>query len=475
MEKLIKPIRVTKYFKLGLLAVMLCFCTQVYVFGKDKQTKPNIVIILADDLGYGDVGFHGSDIKTPNIDRLAKEGVQMEQFYACPMCTPTRAGLMTGRYPIRFGLMRAVIPPQREFGMPPEEFTIAEMLAKAGYKHRGIVGKWHLGHRQKKWLPANQGFTFYEGCHNGAVDYFTQDREGERDWQELSKPSKKEGHTTDLIGNASIEFVNSVPLDEPFFLYVPFTAPHTPFQAKPEDIAKYPKREGNKQIYAAMVDCMDQNIGKIINTIKKRGQLDNTFVLFFSDNGGVKNVADNLPHRGSKLTVYQGGINVVAAAHWPAGNIAGGKTVNERMGYIDVLPTLMEIVAYKGELKNEIDGINVLDAMKGEQLDERPWFTYLDQNSRKVEELTMNTEKWKLVWRRNAPDNNKTSETSELFRIASDKTETSNVSETNPNVVKSLKSEINKFYNLKSVYQIPRYSDKTKLSGPVIPYWHPEN
>jgi arylsulfatase B len=437
--------------------------------------KPNIIIILADDLGYADVGFHGSDIKTPNIDRLATEGVQLEKFYACPMCSPTRAGLMSGRYPIRFGMMRAVVPPQREFGMTPEEFTIAEMFAEAGYKHRGIVGKWHLGHRQKKWLPTNQGFTFYEGCLNGAVDYFTQMREGERDWHENETPSNKEGYSTDLIGEASVDFINSIPKDEPFFLYIPFTAPHSPFQAKPEDIAKYPQREGKKQIYAAMVDCMDQNIGHIIESIEKRGQLENTFILFFSDNGGVKKVADNGEKRGSKLTVYEGGINVVAAAHWPAGNISGGEVISERMGYIDVLPTLMNIADCDVDLKNELDGINVLSGMQGKTLDDRKWFTYLDQNQDKIERFALNTDQWKLVWNRNAPDNKTPSEQIELYRIEKDKTEWIEISDKYKDVVQLLQAEIEKLYTFKLQNQNPRYYEKTVLSGPILPDWQAIN
>jgi arylsulfatase B len=437
--------------------------------------KPNIIIILADDLGYADVGFHGSDIKTPNIDRLATEGVQLEKFYACPMCSPTRAGLMSGRYPIRFGMMRAVVPPQREYGMTPEEFTIAEMFAEAGYKHRGIVGKWHLGHRQKKWLPTNQGFTFYEGCLNGAVDYFTQMREGERDWHENETPSNKEGYSTDLIGEASVDFINSIPKDEPFFLYIPFTAPHSPFQAKPEDIAKYPQREGKKQIYAAMVDCMDQNIGHIIESIEKRGQLENTFILFFSDNGGVKKVADNGEKRGSKLTVYEGGINVVAAAHWPAGNISGGEVVSERMGYIDVLPTLMNIADCDVDLKNELDGINVLSGMQGKTLDDRKWFTYLDQNQDKIERFALNTDQWKLVWNRNAPDNKTPSEQIELYRIEKDKTESIEISDKYKDVVQLLQAEIEKLYTFKLQNQNPRYYEKTVLSGPILPDWQAIN
>lgn len=439
-----------------------------------KSEMPNIILILADDLGYGDVGFHGSDIRTPNLDRLAQEGVELDQFYVCPMSSPTRAGLLTGRYPIRFGLMRSVIPPYREFGLPPEEFTVAEMLGEAGYKHRGIAGKWHLGHRQRKWLPTNQGFTFFEGCHNGAVDYFTRDRDGETDWHQNETPLSREGYTTDLIGNAAINFIREVPKNEPFFLYVSFTAPHAPYQAKPEDIAKYPNREGQKKIYAAMIDCMDQNIGRIINCVEKRGQLEDTFILFCSDNGGVKNVADNRPLRGSKLTVYQGGINVVAVAYWQGGGISGGRKVSQRMGYIDIFPTLMGIANYKRNLINEIDGLDVLKAMQGkEKPSDRKWFSYLDQDDKKIEHLAVNTNQWKLIWRRNAPDNKINSEKVELFGIDEDPSETTNLAEREPEVVSSLKREIDKFYRLKAIDQIPRYSEKSVLSGPVIPNWQP--
>lgn len=445
----------------------------ISIKANDNRQKPNIIIILADDLGNADVGFHGSDIKTPTIDWLASEGIRLEQFYACPMCSPTRAGLMTGRYPIRFGVMRSVIPPQREYGMPSEEFTIAEMLAKSGYKHRGIIGKWHLGHRQKKWLPTNQGFTFYEGCLNGAIDYFTQVREDQRDWHYNEIPSEKNGYTTDLVGDASVEFIKAVPKNEPFFLYVPFTAPHAPFQAKPEDIAKYPQRSGNKQIYAAMIDCLDQNIKKIVSCIEERNQLENTFILFFSDNGGVPEVASNGKLRGWKLTPYQGGINVVAAVYWPAGYISGGKIINERMGYIDVFPTLMEIAGYKGQPVNLLDGTSILKALKGEKLENRNWFTYFYQNNEKIEQLALNTNQWKLVWQRNAPDNEIPFEKIELFRIDSDKEEAVNISEKNKEIVNLLKAETEKIYQLKLPGQIPRFNEKTNLSGHVIPNWQP--
>jgi len=364
-----------------------------------KTVKPNIVIILADDLGYADVGFHGSDIHTPNLDKLAQEGVRLENFHSCPMCSPTRAGLMTGRYPIRFGMMRAVVPPQRNYGLDPNEQILPEMLAEAGYKYRGIFGKWHLGHLQTKWHPINQGFTDFVGCYNGAADYFTRKREGEIDWHHNSETLKTEGYTTDLITDAAINFIQKVPRDEPYFLYVPFTAPHSPFQAKEKDIDKYMHRKDKKKrIYAAMVDCMDQGIGKILKSIDKRGDRENTFILFFSDNGGVKNVGSNSPMVGHKLTVYEGGIRVVAVGHYPNGNISGGIIVNELMGYIDVFPTLKALARDKKPNNHQLDGINVLEALNGSQtLPKRPWFTYLDQNPNQMQWVAVNLENKKLI------------------------------------------------------------------------------
>src|SRR5690606_4555521 len=148
-----------------------------------EASRPNILIMLADDLGYADVGFNGGrTIATPNLDRLAATGVNLTDFRACPMCSPTRAGLMTGRWPLRFGLMRAVIPPWSAFGMPPEEQTMAELLEPAGYRPRGIAGKWHLGHSRREFLPLAQGFTSFYGHYNGAIDYFTHVRHDELDW-----------------------------------------------------------------------------------------------------------------------------------------------------------------------------------------------------------------------------------------------------------------------------------------------------
>jgi len=445
-----------------LILGILIFGAKFMAFAQEKvkSKKPNILILLADDLGFGDVGFNGSDIKTPNIDRIASEGVRLDQFYSCPMCSPTRAGLMTGRYPLRFGLMRSVIPPKRDFGISPNEETIADIMAKAGYNYRGIIGKWHLGYLQKEWLPINRGFTYFQGCYNGAVDYFTRERNGAIDWHINNESSDKKGYTTDLIGEAAVEYIKSVPKEEPFFLYVPFTAPHAPYQAKPEDEAKYPNRNGLKKTYAGMIDCLDQNIGKILASLKERGQLDNTFVLFFSDNGGVAKVASNGEQKGWKLTPYQGGIHVVAAARWPEAGISGGKVIESRMGYIDVFPTLMAVANYKGEPKNKLDGINVLDGIKGAKLQDRTWFTYMDQNPEKIEDLAINTDQWKLVVKRGAPDSENISATNQLYEIATDPNEKTDLSVQKPDIVQKLLKELNIYYSYKAAIQVQRYADK---------------
>ncbi len=447
--------------------------------------KPNVIIFLADDLGYGDVGFHGSDIQTPNIDRLAREGSQLEAFYSCPVCTPTRAGLMTGRYPIRYGLMRAVIPPQRDYGLDLDEETMADVFAKAGYKHRGIFGKWHLGHRQQKWSPTKRGFTDFIGHYNGAIDYFTHERNGERDWHLNDKPFRSEGYSTDLIGESAVAFINGVPKSEPYFLYIPFNAPHSPLQAKESDLAKYPHRANRSRTHAAMVDSLDQAMGKILEAAEQRGDLDDTFVLFFSDNGGVNNISSNGELKGGKTSVYQGGIRVAAAAMWKNGGIVGGKRIRERMGYIDILPTIRNMIGITIPPKKPLDGIDVLDAMRGKaKLKDRLWFSYIDQAPDQIERLAVNTDFWKLIIHRSAADAKERIEpTLELYEIGNDPYEKLDIAKWNPESVKKragriarakkdLTAAIEEFLSLRIDDQIIRFRVGAGTT-PNIPDWSP--
>jgi arylsulfatase B len=364
--------------------------------GGPPVTQPNIVILLSDDQGWGDVGYNGGHIATPNIDRLAGEGVRLENFHVAPLCSPTRAGLMTGRWPIRYGMGEAVITPWRKHGLPTTERTLADMLAGAGYGRRGVFGKWHLGHYRRKFLPLNRGFTHHYGHYNGAFDYFTHEREGELDWHDQFETCRDEGYSTDLIGREAARFVEESSADEPFFLYVPFNAPHTPIQAKDEDIVKYAGIEDKgRRIYAAMVDSMDQAIGRILAAIDAKGVTEDTLVLFFSDNGAVKRYGDNGPWRSWKGSVYEGGVRVPAAVRWPAG-IPGGRECHAMMGYIDVYPTLKRVAGATTPDPNPLDGRDVLDVIRGEaEAPERDWFSYIAQGS--PDRIAVCDGTWKLV------------------------------------------------------------------------------
>ena len=374
--------------------------------------KPNIVIIVADDLGWADVGYHSDRIPTPHLDRIAHEGVELDHFYVFPMCSPTRAGLMTGRYPIRFGMARAVIPPWRHFGLDPSELMLPEALAKAGYQHRGVFGKWHLGHNNTKWHPNSQGFTHFHGHYNGAIDYFDLTREGERDWHVNERVSGEQGYSTDLIAGAASRFiVQHAKGAAPYLCYVPFNAPHSPFQAPEKYLKKFAhlaeaqaggKNRNLRQKVAAMVSCMDDGIGRILRAIDDSGEADDTLVWFFSDNGGGSAIADNnLPLRGNKLDVWEGGVRVPAAVRWASGEVRGGGKVSVPVSCLDVMPTLAKLTApgsSAGLGNKPFDGRDVLDVLqaKRRRLDRELYF-YHGQAGEDREKIAIRTTEWKLL------------------------------------------------------------------------------
>lgn len=459
--------------------------------------QPNIVIILADDLGWNAVGYRNPRMETPNIDRLVRQGMELEHFYVAPMCSPTRAGLLTGRYPIRFGCARAVIPPQRDHGLPVTETTLAEALAAKGYENRGIFGKWHLGHRRTKWHPLQQGFSQFIGHYNGAIDYFDLTREGERDWHHQFEPSAEEGYATDLIAEAAAEFITtSASQRTPYLCYVPFNAPHSPFQAPEEAIKRFEslsELEGlsgknRKQalerlkIYSAMIWRMDQGIGKILAAIESTNTANNTMVWFLSDNGGVGNIwENNTPLRGSKLTVYEGGIRVPAVVRWPA-KILGGSKLHSTAGYIDVFPTLLAAAetvesptGKQAASENLLDGINLLPLLVEpkhrsqaafntacEKIDQRPWYSYHGQQGEESEHLSVLQNGWKLKVNgqrlTQVSDLNEPNVQHELFYLATDPNEQRNQSRQNPETVNRLAHMLVEYRNLQPQDAVPRYS-----------------
>lgn len=318
--------------------------------------RPNIVFFLIDDLGWSDVGFHGSEIKTPNIDKLAAAGTRLEAFYVQPVCSPTRAALMTGRYPMRHGLQVGVVRPWAQYGLPLEERTLPQALQEAGY-FTAICGKWHLGHFQRAYLPTSRGFSHQYGHYNGALDYFTHERDGGFDWHRNDRVCRDEGYTTTLLGNEAVRLIEEQDSAKPLFLYVPFNAPHSPLQAPQEYLDRYSGiQDAKRQKYAAMVSCVDDQIGRVSAAIEKKGLSKNTLFVFSSDNGGpLQSGATNGPLRASKGTLYEGGTRVSAFASWP-GKIEAGKIVNEPLHMVDWYPTLLALAGASPEQKLPLDG-----------------------------------------------------------------------------------------------------------------------
>ena len=337
------------------------------------DSKPNILFIITDDLGWKDVGYHGSDIKTPNIDALAAGGAKLEQFYAQPLCTPTRACLMTGRYPLRYGLQTAVIPAAYTYGLPTDEWLLPQSLKEAGYK-TAIVGKWHLGHGDRKFWPRQRGFDHQYGPLIGEIDYFTHKEHETLDWYRDNKAVVEEGYSTTLLGNDAVKLVNAHDPAMPLYLYLAFNAAHTPYQATPEYLDRYKHiADPSRRAYAGSITAMDDQIGRVLAALDQKKMRDNTLIIFMSDNGGTRSAkfagsitdmskvvipCDNGPYREGKGELYEGGTRVIALANWP-GHIKAGSTVNGMMHVVDLYPTLAKLAGASTAKCKPLDGVDV--------------------------------------------------------------------------------------------------------------------
>ena len=326
---------------------------------------------MADDLGNADLGYRGGEIKTPNIDKLATEGVRMESFYGQPVCTPSRAALMTGRYPMRHGLQTLVIFPSHKYGLPTDERTLPQALKEAGYQTY-MVGKWHLGHADQKYWPQNRGFDYFYGNVMGEVDYFTKERGGMVDWQRNGKFLNESGYYTTLIGNEAVKLIEAHDPKKPFFLYFASMAPHAPYQVPKEYSDRYASiKDEKRRTYGGMISALDDQIGRVVTALDKKGMRDNTIILFASDNGGVTNAlfatgarspeerkesggvglgekppANNGELRGGKGSLHEGGVRVPAFANWPAK--LQPRVVTEPLHMVDIMPTLLALSGGSG-------------------------------------------------------------------------------------------------------------------------------
>ncbi len=357
----------------GLLAgaVGIGACQSV---GPTTARGPNIVLIMADDLGYGDVGCYGcKDIRTPNIDRIAAEGVRFKTFYAnAPECTPTRTALLTGRYQQRVGGLECALGignvgryddairlrASGDLGLPASETSIARMLNSAGYA-TGVCGKWHLGY-EPKFFPARHGFDYWFGPVGGAVDYFHHcEYTGEPALYRNGQPTEREGYLTDLITGESVEFIRRH-RRRPFFLYVAYTAPHTPYQGpgdrRPKPVPEGDYNKGSRDTYAAMVEQMDAGVGAISRALQENGIAQSTLVVFMSDNGATR-TGSNAPFSGYKGNLFEGGIRVPCAAKWP-GVLPQGAVSDQACMTMDFSRSLLR--AAGADSPRALDGIDVL-------------------------------------------------------------------------------------------------------------------
>lgn len=399
--------------------------------------RPNIVVILADDLGYADLGFQGGrDIPTPNLDALAASGTRFTNAYVSgPYCSPTRAGLLTGRYQQRFG--HEFNPGggrDADVGLPVSETTLADRLRAAGYV-TGLVGKWHLG-SAPQFVPTKRGFDEFFGFLDGAHTYFP----GGAPIYRGDQPIKESAYLTDAFGREAVSFIDRH-AGKPFFLYLAFNAVHTPMEATRDRLTKFDSiADQRRRTNAAMTFAMDEAIGQVLNKLRDAGLEENTLVFFFSDNGGptmpgtTTNGSSNAPLRGSKRTTLEGGIRVPFVIRWP-GHVPAGEVRDEKIIQLDIAPTALA-AAGKPDESAKFDGVNLLPLLLGES-DENPHETLY---WRFGDQMALRHGDWKLVRYDLAADTAGARGVTEvrLYNLAEDIGEGHDLAADNPAKVKEL-------------------------------------
>lgn len=354
--------------KTVILLNVLCLGWVSLVSAQEGVSKPNIVLILADDLGNGDLGYNGcKDIKTPHLDTLASQGVILTDAHttAC-VCAPSRAGLMSGMYQQRVGF--ECNAPHGKHGLPGEVVTYAEGMKLAGYETMGL-GKWHLGD-QPEMHPNAQGFDHFSGFIAGGRSYWSIENPGKNAMMQRNGkqvPESEISYVTDWLTDEAIRLIEKRDRAKPFFMYLSYNAPHTPMHAKDEDLEKYPHiKKKSRRTYAAMVDNMDQNIGRFREYLKSKKLDQNTLIIFTSDNGGATtNASDNGIYRGMKGSKWEGGHRVPCLMYWPQGKIEGGTKSKLLVSTLDFMATSVD-AGGKGELVKELDldGVSLLPGLQ---------------------------------------------------------------------------------------------------------------
>ncbi len=430
--------------------IVLALVSQFFVgdlSAQSRSDRPNIVVIMVDDLGYGDLSSYGAtDLKSPHIDKLMSDGIRLNNFYAnCPVCSPTRASLLSGRFPEMVGVPGVI----RTFAkdnwgyLNPKTKLLPEMLNKTGY-NTGMVGKWHLG-LEKENHPLNKGFDYFKGFLGDMMDnYYTHRRHGKNYMRDQMESFRPKGHATDLFSNWAVDYINECRKEEaPFFLYLAYNAPHTPIQ--PPRAWYIRVREREKEIsddrikLVALIEHMDYGIGKVIKALKDNGQYDNTLIIFTSDNGGQINVGANCGDlRGGKQDMFEGGIKVPMCAVWPK-KIKPNSTSSLVSMTMDLYPTICEIAGYP--IQHKIDGMSILDTLTNNadqtQIERTLFWVRREGNSRYQgqDHYAVRKGPWKLV------HNNPYTEL-ELYNLDEDPQEKNNLAGENKKIFNELAGEL---------------------------------
>jgi arylsulfatase A-like enzyme len=435
------PIR---QLSLGMLVVLMV-CSMSLVGVSEGKRPPNILILIADDLGWRDVGYHGSEIRTPHLDELAAAGVRLERHYVYPTCSPTRAGLLTGRNPSRFGIA-GPIAGRSEQTIPMSTPTLASVLRARGYT-TALFGKWHLGLRLETG-PQRYGFEQSYGYLHGQIDQYTHRyKNGDRSWHRNDVYVDEVGHATDLIADEAVRFV-AAKRREPFFLWVAFSVPHYPIQEEERWITIYADsiNDPSRRLYAASVTHMDDAIGRIIEALEKKGQLSETVILFMSDNGGqdmygsetdyegkhgpYSTLGDNRPLRGWKEDLYEGGIRVPVFVYW-RGRLKPSR-IQVPVTYLDWFPTFAHLADSKTSTHWKLEGRNVWPLLSAEKMTLPAPTLYWNVGSA----AAVLKGDWKLMVHQERPAE------VEVYHLREDATESTNLAFQSPAMVNELKSAL---------------------------------
>lgn len=416
-----------------LLTTLFLFFSFAMIGQVKNSSKPNILVILVDDLGYHDVSYYGTKyIQTPNIDAICYSGMRFDNFYSnAPVCSPTRASLLSGRYPERIGVPGLVrSTPSDNFAFLKKGVLFIPQYLKAANYKTAIVGKWNLGLSSPN-LPNDKGFDYFHGFLDDMMnDYYTHLRNGNNFMRENKNVINPVGHATDLFAQWAVDYIGSQKNStHPFFLYLAFNAPHSPVQPPAEWLAKVKAREkgisDTRANLVALIEHLDDGIGKVIQSLKSSGKFENTLIVFTSDNGGlISNGSNNGDLRGTKTGMYEGGIRIPACISWPK-HIAPNSSNNERVISMDIFPTIIDIIGIKNN--STIDGVSLLPLLTAKSVTNKPrnlFFTMRDGGIKMGGQTTqaLISGDWKIL--QNTPF-----QPYELYNLKSDPSEQHNLAD----------------------------------------------